>query len=117
LLEKGALDIVQPDVQFAGGLSETRKIYELAEARGKQCIPHCWGSGLALAATLQVIGASDIPFVEYPYHPPAFTVEVRDRLLDEPLKINADGTIGIPQGPGLGVALNEEAIQEFIVDK
>ena len=113
LLEKGALDIVQPDVQFAGGLSQTRKIGKLAKAYGKQCIPHCWGSGLALAATLQVIGALDVAYVEYPYHPPAFTVEARDRLLDEPLTIDADGTIGIPQGPGLGVALDEDAIRHF----
>lgn len=40
LLEKGAPDIVQPDVQYAGGISEVRKIAFLAEAYGKRCIPH-----------------------------------------------------------------------------
>lgn len=115
LLEKGALDIVQPDVQFAGGLSETRKIALLAKEYGKLCIPHCWGSGIALAATLQVIGSTDIPYVEYTYHPPAWDVKARDSLLKKPIEINEDGYVEIPQEPGLGIELNEDKVKEYTV--
>jgi L-alanine-DL-glutamate epimerase-like enolase superfamily enzyme len=115
VLEKGALDIVQPDVMHAGGILEVRRIAFLAEAYGKQCIPHFWGPGIGLAATLQVIGSTNIPWVEYCYHPPAFDVEVRDAMLSEPIKIDEEGFIEIPKKPGLGVELNEDFIKKHIV--
>ena len=54
LLEKKALDIVQPKIQFAGGISEVMKIGFLAEIYGKRCISHFLGTGIALAAMLHV---------------------------------------------------------------
>ncbi|MBW2120988.1 MAG: mandelate racemase/muconate lactonizing enzyme family protein, partial [Deltaproteobacteria bacterium] len=87
LLASGALDIVQPDVQFAGGISEVRKIAFLAEIYGRRCIPHFFGTGLALAATLHACSLIDSPYVEYPYHPPYITPEIRDAILDDPIRI------------------------------
>ena len=114
VLEKGALDIVQPDVQFAGGLLETKRIALLAKDYGRLCIPHCWGSGYAVAATLQVLGTTDIPYIEYPYHPPSWTVEARDCLLQEPIKIDENGYVKVPQRPGIGVELNEDNVQRYL---
>lgn len=115
VLEKGALDIVQPDVTHAGGLLEVRRIADLAEAYGRTCIPHCWGIGIALAATLQVTGSANIPWVEYPYHPPAWSVEARDRMLREPIRIDRDGYVEVPKKPGLGIELDEEIIEKYTV--
>jgi len=115
VLEKNALDIVQPDVMHAGGILEVRRIAFLAEAYGKLCVPHFWGPGIALAATLQVIGSTNIPWVEYCYHPPAFSVEVRDAMLSEPIKIDKDGYVEVPKKPGIGIELNEEFIEKHTV--
>ena len=115
ILEKGVLDIVQPDVQYAGGILEVKKIALLAEAYGKSCIPHYFGNGIGLAATLQVIGSTNIPYVEYPYHPPAWTVEFRDAVLKEPIRIDKDGYVKIPEKPGLGIELNEEVVKKYAV--
>jgi len=117
VLREGALDIVQPDVQFCGGLLETRRIALLAERYGKQCIPHCWGCGHALAATLQVLATTGIPYLEYPYHPPSWTVEARDCLLEEPILIDDEGYVEVPQGPGIGVELDEENVRKYLKGK
>lgn len=117
VLEKGALDIVEPDVQYAGGISELKKIAFLAEVHGRRCIPHFWGPGLALAATLQVIGSIDSPYVEYNFHPPAWVPEVRDAMLKTPIMVDKEGYVKIPDGPGLGVELNEENVERYTVTK
>lgn len=115
ILESGALDIVQPDVQFSGGIAETQRIISLAESNGRRCIPHCWGSGLTLAATLQLTGSYDIPFVEFPYHPPAWTVEARDKFLTTPIEIDEDGYVKVPEKPGLGVELDSDTIRDYTI--
>ncbi|NOY16484.1 MAG: mandelate racemase/muconate lactonizing enzyme family protein [Gammaproteobacteria bacterium] len=107
LLERDALDIVQPDVQFAGGISEVRRIAFLAEVYGKRCIPHFFGSGIALAATLHVCSLIDSPYIEYPYHPPYITPESRDAMLQAPIKIDKNGYVDVPEGPGLGIKLKD----------
>jgi L-alanine-DL-glutamate epimerase-like enolase superfamily enzyme len=113
VLEKGALDIVQPDIQQAGGILEVRRIALLAESYGRVCIPHFFGPGIALAATLQVIGASDIGWIEYNYHPPAWSVETRDCMLKEPIRIDEEGYVKIPDKPGLGVEVKEDVIDKY----
>jgi L-alanine-DL-glutamate epimerase-like enolase superfamily enzyme len=115
VLEKGALDIVQPDVMHAGGLSEVRRIAIMSEFLGKRCIPHYWGVGIGLAATLQVIGSTNIPWLEYPYHPPSLTIEVRDCMLKNPIRIDKDGYVEVPKKPGLGIELNEEIIEKYTI--
>lgn len=73
-----------------------------------------WVTGYALAATLQVIGTNDIPYVEYPYHPPSWTVEARDCLLQEPIRADENGFVKVPQGPGIGVELNKDNVQRYL---
>ena len=65
LVVRKAMDIVQPDVCAAGGISECRKIAALASAHGVECVPHAWGSAIGLAATLQFLAA-------LPDQPPSF---------------------------------------------
>ena len=116
LLEKKALDIVQPDVQHVGGISETKRVAVLAEAYGRGFEPHMWGVGIALAANLQILGCTQSRWLEYCYHPPYWTVEKRDCMLNEPIRIDGNGMVRIPDGPGLGIELNEEFIERYAIN-
>jgi len=118
LIDEGAYDIVQPDVNISGGILEGRKISALAEASGRLCVPHTWTNGLGLAANLQLIGAlTNCPYVEFPYEPPAWAEETRDIILKEPIRIDKNGFVEIPKKAGLGVELNEELIAKYTYDK
>ncbi|CAN5688281.1 mandelate racemase/muconate lactonizing enzyme family protein [soil metagenome] len=116
-LELGVYDIVQPDPHWCGGILECRKISALAEAACRQCILHTGGiGGLWVAANLQVTGAiPNCPYFEYLMEPPVWTPEIRDVFLKEPIRISADGYVEIPDGPGMGVEVNEEAITRYTV--
>lgn len=117
ILEKGALDIIQPDIMFAGGIAEVRKISFLAKSYGKTCIPHFWGPGLAMAAALQLEGSIDSEYIEYNYHPPSIIPETRDAMLSSPICVEKDGYVKIPEGPGLGIEVNEEIIEKYTIEK
>jgi len=112
LLSKGCLDIVQPDVTLAGGILLGKKMAGMAEAYNLEFSPHTWTNGLGLVANLQLIGATPhCPYCEYPYEEPAWIPEHRDFMLTEPIKVDEEGCIDIPDGPGLGVEINVEAIE------
>jgi len=116
LLQRECFDIVQPDAAFSGGILETRKIGVVAEAFGVQCIPHIWGTAHSVAANLQL--AATLPncaWMECPHDPPGYPLEVRDMLLTEPLGPDADGYVTVPQGPGLGVEINWDVVEQYRV--
>jgi len=113
LLEKSALDIVQPDVQVCGGILELKNIAFLAKIYGKSCIPHFWGPGIALAATSHVVAAINSSYLEYNYHPPSWVPEVRDAILKENILIEKDGFVKIPNKPGLGVEIDEKKLKKY----
>jgi L-alanine-DL-glutamate epimerase-like enolase superfamily enzyme len=107
LLDADALDVYQPDVVLAVGLERSRLIAGLAHARNRLFTPHTWSNGYGLAANLQVTaGLGGGPFIEFPYDPPTWTEERRDFMLTEPMRIAPDGTLRVPDAPGLGVAPN-----------
>lgn len=104
LVVVGAVDVVQADVLFAGGIGGCRRIAALADLHGRAWSPHTWSNGLGLVANLHVaLALSTVPFVEVPFDPPAWSAARRDWLLPTPIEIAADGTIAPPDGPGLGV--------------
>lgn len=115
LLDGGVYDIVQPDPHWSGGILETKKISALAEAANRPCILHTAGiGGLWVAANLQATGAiPNCPYFEYILEPPTWTPETRDVLLKTPIRIADDGYLDIPQGPGIGVELDEERIKKY----
>ena len=116
ILEKKALDIVQPDVENVGGITETRRVAQLAEDFGQVCVCHSFGPGLLIPATLQVVGSTNIPYVENVYYPPVITYEIRDSLLTEELRVE-DGYIDVPSKPGLGVELDIDMVEKYTVKK
>ncbi len=113
---KRSFDIIQPDVTLCGGVAETLFIAEMARLWSVQCVPHCWASAVAVAATLQVLSllphytfgfSSDEPMLEFDVHNP-FRDEIVSRRFD--LK---NGFMDVPTGPGLGIEVNEEAVRKF----
>ncbi len=111
-IERRSLDIIQPDAMFTGGITGAIQLANMARAAGLEFAPHTWsGNGIGLVANLHVLGATHGAYLEFPYDPPSFTVEGRDAMLAEPIRIDADGTVGLPQGPGLGIELDIERIE------
>jgi D-galactarolactone cycloisomerase len=120
LLASHALDIVQPDTCAAGGLTECKKIADMSEAFGIRYNPHVWGTGIAIAASLQLLAvlpshtppslAPIAPMLEFDRteHP------IRSAILARPIE-HVDGIVRISDGPGLGIEIDRNAISRFAV--
>jgi D-galactarolactone cycloisomerase len=116
LVVRGGVDVVQADVLFVGGIGGCRRLAAHADLHGRAWSPHTWSNGLGLVANLHAaLAVSTVPFVEVPYDPPAWSPERRDWLLPQPLEIAADGTIAPPPGPGLGVELDLDHLEQWRV--
>jgi len=116
LIVRGGVDVIQPDAVLTGGIGGCRRIADLAVLCGKTYSPHTWTNGLGLLANLHLaMAVSTAPFIEVPFDPPAWTPDRRDWMLPEPVEFATDGTIRPPDGPGLGVTLDFEALERFRV--
>jgi D-galactarolactone cycloisomerase len=119
ILVERAIDILQPDVCAARGLSECKKIADMANAFGVRVNPHVWGTGVALAASLQLIAT-------LPDNPPGFTPiaplleldqsehPIRMAILAEPIQHQA-GWVEVPTGPGLGIEIDRSAVAKYLI--
>jgi galactonate dehydratase len=108
VLEKGAAVILQPDLSHAGGISEVRKIASMAETYFASIAPHCPLGPIALAACLQVDACA-----------PNFLCQEQVCLGEGYLKtpfVNEAGYIRVPEGPGLGIEVDEEAVMAKLYD-
>jgi L-alanine-DL-glutamate epimerase-like enolase superfamily enzyme len=113
LITRGAIDIVQPDIAWSGGFSECRRIAALAQAYHLMVAPHAFASAVTLAASLHF--AASIPnalLLEFDRNPNG----LRDELLKEPLAIDGDGMMRLPERPGLGIELDPAAVSRYRVD-
>ena len=119
VIARKAMDIVQPDVCAAGGISECRKIAAMASAHGVECVPHAWGSAIGLAATVQFLAAlPDTPPAFRPM-PPMLEFEqtpnpLRDHLAKEPI-VQHRGIVRVPEGPGLGIEVDRAVLTQYKV--
>jgi L-alanine-DL-glutamate epimerase-like enolase superfamily enzyme len=103
--------VYQPDVVLALGISGARTLADLALRRNRWFTPHTWTNGIGLLANLHVCaGVGGGPMIEYPYDPHGWTPERRDFMLAEPVAVGPDGMVSVPDVPGLGVNLDEEAV-------
>lgn len=106
---RGAVDILQPDVARVGGISEVKEIGTLAEKHGLPLSLHTYGDAVGLAASAHMAAAlknSTVMELDCTYNP------LQTALLREPLKIQG-GTLIPPQGPGLGIELDPEALAKY----
>ncbi len=109
-LEQGLLDVVQPDIARCAGFTGSRRVAALASAYNVAVAPHTGASGpVCIAATLHLAAAVPnlLTFEDMYIHNPL------QAILSEPLPKQADGRIGVPLAPGLGVALNDESLARF----
>ena len=108
-LQAGAFDIVQPDATKVGGLSESRRITWMAQENNVHLIPHGWNTAMGLAADLQLASAfADIDLVEYLRGSPFI-----DEIVVGGWKLDADGTLPIPERPGLGITIDLDALARY----
>jgi D-galactarolactone cycloisomerase len=115
-LDADSLDVYQPDVVLAVGMSRARLVAELALFRNRWFTPHTWTNGLGLLANLHVAaGVGGGPFLEFPYDPPSWTAARRDFFLAEPVEVGADGCVAVPSCTGLGARLDEAAAAGYEV--
>ncbi len=117
LIGRGCVDVAQPDIGSAGGFTACRHTVALAQSHGVQINPHVWGSGVAQAASLQLIAALPVthhavfpmqPILEYDTSSHPFR-----RDLISPAVIQRDGSVDVPQGPGLGIEINRGVLERY----
>jgi L-alanine-DL-glutamate epimerase-like enolase superfamily enzyme len=113
LIVRRAIDIVQPDVIWTGGISECRKVAALAQAHGLPVIPHVFSSAVASIANMHFIASiSNGRWLEFDQNPNP----LRSELFDQPvLDLDLDGTVAVPDRPGLGVTLNQATVDRYRV--
>ncbi|MFT9848348.1 galactonate dehydratase [Aneurinibacillus sp. REN35] len=114
LLIDGYVDIIQPDLSHAGGISECKKIAAMAEAFDVAVAPHCPLGPIALASSLQLDACTPNAIIQEQslgihYNEGS---DLLDYLVDPAVFKYVDGFVEIPQGPGLGIEVNEEVVQE-----
>src|SRR5438067_3488806 len=110
LISRGAVDIVQLDLAWSGGFSEGRRIAAYADAHHRMVAPHAFAGAVLLMASLHFAAA--IPnglLLEWDQNPNG----LRDELLKEPLRLEPDGTVTLPERPGLGIELDRAAIDRY----
>jgi D-galactarolactone cycloisomerase len=116
-ISRRAVDILQPDICSAGGFTECRKISALAQAWHVPIVPHVWGSGIGLAASLQFIATlPPAPLALQPIEPmleyDQSTHPFRQDLIHGAITMK-NGKVRIPDGPGLGVEVNREIVARY----
>ncbi|WP_066459841.1 mandelate racemase/muconate lactonizing enzyme family protein [Anaerotruncus rubiinfantis] len=119
-LEKGALDIYQPDLCSSGGFTECKKIAALTQAYNAMLIPHVWGSGVGLAASLQFIATLPAaplcmkpkePMLEYDQSSHPFRLD----LINDGV-VFRNGFVEVPNAPGIGVEINREVLKKYRIN-
>jgi len=112
LIEERAVDIVQPDVIWSGGITPCRRIAALAAAAGLPCVPHVFSTAVSLAANLHFIASLPNSYLlEFDQNPNA----LRTELLEEPIAPDKRGVVTVPNNPGLGIRLNRETLRRYAV--
>ncbi|WP_223594439.1 galactonate dehydratase [Neobacillus bataviensis] len=115
LLTDGYVDIIQPDLSHAGGITENKKILSMAEAFDVAAAPHCPLGPIALASCLQVDATSHNAFIQEQSLGIHYNVEsdLLDYITDRSVFEYKDGYVKIPTGPGLGIEINENRVREL----
>jgi L-alanine-DL-glutamate epimerase-like enolase superfamily enzyme len=115
-IRRGNVDVIQPDINRCGGLTEIRRIAEAAALEGVLVVPHGWKSGITAAAQRHFQAATpNAPFVEM-LHPTLFPSPLREELVASEPEI-VDGVVALPREPGLGVTIVEEAVIRYKADR
>jgi L-alanine-DL-glutamate epimerase-like enolase superfamily enzyme len=111
LVRDGGVDVLQPDLSRCGGFTVGRSIRELVRGAGTLVVPHCFSTGVLVAASLHFAASLDEPtYSEYSVASSPFVNEI----LTRPFSLE-DGALRVPTAPGLGVELNDELVERMRV--
>jgi L-rhamnonate dehydratase len=112
MFRRGKVDIAQPDVTMVGGLTELKRVAQLAKSLGKRVVTHGYKSNITIAANLAFLAQhEDEEILEYS----TSQSPLRWELTQERFPIESDGRVTVPDRPGLGVSLNEETLKRYRV--
>lgn len=112
LMDRGAVQVVQPDVGRVGGITEAFRVVKMAHERGRMVVPHCWKSGIGVAASAHLAAvAPNCPYFELLPAAIAESPLRKELVLNEPEVKN--GQLPALDRPGLGIELNMAAFQRF----
>lgn len=108
-LNRAKVDIIQPDITRCGGISEMRKIYDLAVLNGAKLVPHGFSTGILLAATVQFLASTEAgDLIEYSQsNSPLYRDLVTNKIPFE------NGFVHVPDVVGLGVMLDENLLDKY----
>lgn len=112
LMDRGRIKVAQPDMGRVGGLTEAKRVCDMAESRGLTIVPHLWKTGISIAAAAHLaVTTPNCAFIEFL---PTQLCEsaLRKHLVSEELRM-VNGAVPLPAKPGLGVELNREALERF----
>jgi L-alanine-DL-glutamate epimerase-like enolase superfamily enzyme len=115
LMDIAKVQVLQPDVGRVGGIGEAKIVCDMAKARGRTIVPHCWKTGISISGTAHLAFVTDhCAFIEY--LPPQLCHErLRRELAHEELFLEKDGTIPLPTKPGLGVEVDWDVVRRYTV--
>ena len=115
LMDRGKVAVVQPDIGRVGGLTEARRVCELAAHRDRRICPHLWKTEISIAAALHL--AAVTPHCQYIEFLPVELAAsgLRRDLTDHRLEM-VDGVLPLPTEPGLGVELDRDALASYAAD-
>lgn len=119
LVASRMLDIINPDLVSHGGFATMQRLGALCDVHGVRLVPHVFDGQLVRVATLHWLAAQPDweaahgPFATAPVEYDISPNPLRDELLEVPLRPDAAGLLAVPEGPGLGVAVNREVLRRF----
>lgn len=114
MLERFEPDIIQPDITRCGGISEMKKIYDMAQMRGVQLIPHGFSTEILLAASVHFLASCEHGTL-MEYSQSTSPLVAGNGLAKEPI-VFTGGQLVVPDRPGLGIELNEDIIRKYQVN-
>ena len=110
LVQARAVDVVQPDVIWTGGITACRRVAAIAHAAGLACVPHVYSSAASLVANLHFIAS--IPnsrLLEFDQNPNG----LRTELLTHPVELDEHAVVHLPDEPGLGTGFDRETLRRY----
>lgn len=114
LVERRAVDVIQPDLSRCGGFTVARRITDMADETNRLIVPHAFKTGILMAATLQYIAS--LPHAMFLEFCEQDTL-LRRELTDIHFAIDADGDVRIPDAPGLGIEIDMETVNRYRVEE
>ena len=111
--EQAQIDIAQPDISWVGGFTALQEIADMARDAGSRLIPHGWNTDLTLAANLHFLAVQvDIEYAEFS----TSASPLRWQLATNGPTIGTNGMIAVPEGPGLGITLDEATVEKYRIN-